>query len=381
MRVLHCGSVPSTTVTKVREIERDMKITFLKAGGWGNAGGDRVIALHAGNLQRMGHDVTVVAVPPAPPSLKHRLLDTLRNKVHPVPSPLLFEGQGFRTTLLEKFRLPRDTDMPDADILVTTWFETAEWAQSLSPSKGKRVSFIQGYEAFDFMPIDRLDATWRLKQPKITISKWLYDLAIDKFGADDVFLVPNSVDRTQFVVIKKERSPVPSIGFLYHTLPSKGVDVCMAAVRKIAENRSELKMYTFGHGDFSPNLPENIRHEHFNDPERGSIKDIYARCDVWICGSSSEGFHLPPLEAMACGCPVVSTMVGGPLDIVVDGYNGFLVPIGDSDGLARATEAVLDMDDAAWRRLSDQAASTGADYSWEEASRRFETHLLDIARR
>lgn len=362
-----------------------MKITFLKAGGWGKAGGDRVIAIHAENLQRLGHDVTVVAVPPPPPALRHRIRDALLGRTAPKPSSILFDGRSFRRILLNRFRLPTDADLPDADILVTTWFETAEWAQRLSPAKGRRVSFIQGYEAFDFIPVDRLDATWRLPQPKITISKWLFALAHDKFGQDDVFLVPNSVDRAQFVVPDKARNVVPTIGFLYHTLYSKGVDTCLAAVERIAAHQAalgkRLDIVTFGHGAFAPDLPANVGHRHVDNPPQGSIKDIYAQCDVWMCGSASEGFHLPPLEAMACGCPVVSTMVGGPLDIVVDGHNGYLVPIGDVDRLAAAVETVLDLDDAAWSRMSREAAATGADYSWEEASRRFEACLLEIAQR
>lgn len=358
-----------------------MKVTFLKAGGWGNAGGDRVIALHAENLQRMGHRVTVVAVPPPGISLKHRIRNILLNRVEPRSTSSVFDDVTFDRIELKRYGHVAAQDMPDADILITTWFETAEWAQHLPASKGRRVAFIQGYEAFEFIDIPRLDATWRLDQPKITISRWLFDLAHEKFGQRDVFLVPNSLDRTQFMVPDKARAPVPTIGFLYHTLYSKGVDVCLKVVERLAERYSSLDIVTFGHGAFEPSLPVNVGHRHFDNPPRGSIKDIYAQCDVWMCGSWSEGFGLTVVEAMACGCPVASTMVGGPLDFVVDGQNGYLVPIGDVDRLSAAVETVLDLDDDGWTRMSRQAAGTGADYSWEEASRRFEACLMEIARR
>lgn len=49
------------------------------------------------------------------------------------------------------------------------------------------------------------------------------------------------------------------------------------------------------------------------------------RTDVFVIPSSQEGLCISGLEAMACGCPVVSTLCGGPTDYVEDGENGFLV--------------------------------------------------------
>jgi glycosyltransferase involved in cell wall biosynthesis len=43
--------------------------------------------------------------------------------------------------------------------------------------------------------------------------------------------------------------------------------------------------------------------------------------------------HLPILEAMACSCPVVSTAVGGSVDSIKQGVNGYLVPVGNSEEL------------------------------------------------
>ena len=55
----------------------------------------------------------------------------------------------------------------------------------------------------------------------------------------------------------------------------------------------------------------------------------------------AEPFGLVVLEAMAMGCPVVATAIGGPLSIVADGETGFLVPPGDAVALADKLEVLL----------------------------------------
>jgi glycosyltransferase involved in cell wall biosynthesis len=78
---------------------------------------------------------------------------------------------------------------------------------------------------------------------------------------------------------------------------------------------------------------------------------------------------------MACRCPVVSTAVGGPVDIIEDGVNGYVVPCEDSDALADRLQRVLGLPDAAWRQMSDAALQTAVHYTWDDATALFETAL------
>ena len=48
-----------------------------------------------------------------------------------------------------------DVDVPDGDLIIATWWETAEWVNALSPNKGAKVYFIQHHEIF---PTFRLSA-------------------------------------------------------------------------------------------------------------------------------------------------------------------------------------------------------------------------------
>jgi glycosyltransferase involved in cell wall biosynthesis len=110
-------------------------------------------------------------------------------------------------------------------------------------------------------------------------------------------------------------------------------------------------------------------------PAQAALRDLYSQCDLWLCGSDVEGFHLPPLEAMACRCPVVATRVGGPMDIVEEGVNGHLVDTKDSSALAQRMQTVLQLPAARWRQMSDAALETATRYSWHDATLKFEEAL------
>jgi glycosyltransferase involved in cell wall biosynthesis len=82
------------------------------------------------------------------------------------------------------------------------------------------------------------------------------------------------------------------------------------------------------------------------------------------------------MEAMACRTPVVSTRTGWPEEAIVDGVNGALADVDDVEALASAVLGILALDDAAWRKLSDGAARTVSDSSWERSARLFEAALI-----
>ena len=91
-----------------------------------------------------------------------------------------------------------------------------------------------------------------------------------------------------------------------------------------------------------------------------------ARASVFVLSSAWEGFGNVIAEALACGCPVVSTdCPSGPAEILEHGKYGPLVPVGDDVSLADAIFAVLstppDRD-----RLRARSAMFSADYAAEQ---------------
>lgn len=352
-----------------------MKITFILPHAR-LEGGIRVAAIYANLLRQKGHDVFVVSWPAKPLRRRDNLkLVFFKNKKK------LKEASHFDLypyvphKIIESRRPVVDDDLPDADVVIATWWETAEWVSELSPNKGRKFYFIQGHEIFDYLHAEQVKETYQLPLHKITISGWLLDLMNQTYGDPDVSLVLNSVDTKQFWAPKRAKQERPTVGLLYSSLEGKGCDLSFQAIDRVTNLIPDLKVVAFGSHlpDTTLPLPENV--EFYHQPAQDKIRDIYSKCDVWICASRTEGFHLPPLEAMACRCPVVSTVVGGPADIINNGVNGYLVLQEDVNGLASKILQVLALSQQDWAEMSGQAYSTAIRYSWDDATDLFENIL------
>lgn len=92
-----------------------------------------------------------------------------------------------------------------------------------------------------------------------------------------------------------------------------------------------------------------------------------SRCQMFVLSSRFEGLPGALIQAMACGAPVVSTdCPTGPSEIISDGNDGLLVPVGESEELASAMGRLLDDDDLS-RRLGSNARESSRRFSIERS--------------
>ena len=87
-----------------------------------------------------------------------------------------------------------------------------------------------------------------------------------------------------------------------------------------------------------------------------AVAPLLASADLFLLPSQSESFGLSALEALASGVPVVGTRSGGLPEVVRDGETGALCQVGDVDGMAQASIALL-RDADRWAAASALAAS------------------------
>lgn len=352
-----------------------MKITFIMATGFTLTGGDRVISIYADRLQKRGHTVVVVSKPLPPPSVRNQIRSLLKGKgwqSKKVDRHL--QDATFRHVMLESSRPVVDADVPDADVVIATWWETAEWVAVLSESKGAKAYFIQHHEVFDYLPQERARATYSLPLHKITISKWLVDLMESEYGDRTVSYVPNSVDTQQFYASPRGRQITPTVGMLYNTAPWKGCDISLRAFAIAAQAIPNLRLVALGAEEPLPQLPLPLGTEYFLRPPQHQIREIYARCDAWLFASQVEGFGLPILEAMACRTPVIGTPAGAAPELLSSGA-GILVNPSDPEDMSRAIQQIYQLSEAEWQKMSDVAFEKATVYSWDDATDRFESAL------
>lgn len=366
-----------------------MKITFVLPT-LSLTGGMRVLSIYTELLQKRGDKIFIVSTPPRQATLIQQLRWLLRGRgwqSAPKKEQSHFDKVEVESRVLETYRPITDKDIPHADIIMATWWETAEWVAKLSPSKGTKVYFIQHYEAFDYVPKGRVEATKRLPMHKIAVALWPADIARNQYADLSVSLVPPTVDTKQFYDpqsrAKQPRGKqlVPTVGMYYTTTPWKGCDIALKAFSLAAEKIPHLRLVAFGCGDDTPPpnlLPEGT--EYNKEPTQDKLKEVYSKCDAWLFASRSEGFGLPIIEAMACGTPVIGTPAGAAPELLAGG-GGILVKPEDPEDMAKAIEQICQLSDAEWRAMSKAALEKVVNYNWEDASNLFEAALYAAVER
>jgi glycosyltransferase involved in cell wall biosynthesis len=353
-----------------------LRITWI-LGRTGLSGGVRVVKQLAEHMAMRGHHCTIAYLPEQgswPPPWRVRTYARraasawlTRNKERHHLVDVAVDTLELRGPRIEAHQVP------DADVVIATWWETMEWIRHWPQEKGEHAYLIQHHELHGGDP-RRVRATYRMPALKLTVASWLRDLMRDTYDDPHAVLVPNGLDFVQFDAPPRERSASPTVGVMTSPTPWKRTDLAFEAIRLAQARVPGLRAIAFGTDRPSLRMPPDT--EFWLRPTQQDLASLYARCDVWLLPSDSEGFGLPGLEAAACRCPVVATRCGGPEDFVHDGRSGHLVPRGDAESMAKRLVDVVSMSDAEWRRMSDASYEIARRFSWPQSARRLEGALL-----
>ncbi|HEX5164521.1 MAG TPA: glycosyltransferase [Thermomicrobiales bacterium] len=100
------------------------------------------------------------------------------------------------------------------------------------------------------------------------------------------------------------------------------------------------------------------------------LRNYYSASDVAVTTPWYEPFGLTPLEAMACGTPVIGSAVGGITYTIADDETGLLVPPRDPDALARALHAILANADYRARMGRAARQRVEREFTWDTVASR-----------
>ena len=108
------------------------------------------------------------------------------------------------------------------------------------------------------------------------------------------------------------------------------------------------------------------------------VNDIYNRSRIFLNPSLVEGFGLPSIEAMACGCALVTAANGGSEDFAMDGDTAAVCGSNDPEELAEHIGELL-RDDAERLRLASAGQEFVRRFDWDESAGRLEALLAAYA--
>lgn len=175
----------------------------------------------------------------------------------------------------------------------------------------------------------------------------------------------------------------PTVGVVSRLEEIKGMDLVIPAFAKLLTQCPQARLLIVGDGSLRGKMEAQARDmgvgEHIEwagRQKQDALQGFYDRIDLFWMPSRSEGFGLSALEAMARGCPVVASDVGGLPELLEDGKAGVLIPLGDTEALVRASERILS-DSQQWRQLSYAARARAAQFTIEE----YRSLILDLYRK
>jgi glycosyltransferase involved in cell wall biosynthesis len=214
-----------------------------------------------------------------------------------------------------------------------------------------------------------------------TCSDEVFELSRMGLRREQISIVPCGVDLTEFTPAgwsarRDGRHRIVSVGRL---VPRKGFATTIAALAAVP--RAELVIAGGPDGGKLDRDEEAMRLRRLAERAgvaervtllgqvtRQAMPGLLRSADLVVCTPWYEPFGIVPLEAMACGVPVVASAVGGLVDTVVDGVTGELVPPGHPEALACTLRRLL-ADDTSREAYGlaglDRATSR---YSWDRVA-------------
>ncbi len=270
---------------------------------------------------------------------------------------------------------PTASYIPDGDAVCATFWATAEYVMGYPQEKGRKFYLLTAYETWA-TPEARVNATWRVPLHKIVISQWLYEQGL-KLGvpAFEMIWIPCALDHSTYSIIQPIESRPQRIAMLYHRLREKGADDGIMALELARKGFPTLRAVLFGVFPRPEKLPSWIEY-HCDPPQEELVGSIYNGSSIYLCPSWAEGFGLPPAEAMACGCAVVTTDNGGVRDFAEHAVTALLSPPKRPGALAENLLRLLEDDDLRIR-LAKSGHERIQEFTWERSTNLLEQFISE----
>jgi len=308
------------------------------------SGGVKIILEHANKMTKAGAKVTLVS--------------------H-------FQKPSWFPIEADYIQVPFDLELakgiPNCDVIVATYWDHIQ--ACIETGIAPVVYFEQGdFHLFDYETMNSTLKNFIHKQFDIvpfvyTVSNQASELIGDVYRREaEVF--PNAVDDKIFSVhgekVIGERPYILMVGG--ESSSFKRIPDIIEAYEKV-KKEVDIDLYWITPEQPSDKMKTSVAKVFVNPPQQ-MIGNLYRGADLYVCGSSYENFPLPPLEAMACGCPVVTTNNRGSLEYAVHQKNAYICNMKDPEDMAAKILEVVTNEETK-EFLITNGLSTAKQYHWD----------------
>jgi glycosyltransferase involved in cell wall biosynthesis len=368
-----------------------MKITFVTSGT-SRTGGIRVLFEVGDRLAGRGHNVTYLSLGFSqhawfkfknsvnflypeqkymkllPPFLRrYNLSDIINHELRALQIP--YEIESYK--LLAQ-NIPRDSD-----ITIATFCFTAFAVHRANIGIG--YYYIQHYEPLFFSSNPYLyqvaKETYYLPLKWVVNSSWANEQLRKRIGRQGPVVVPGVDANVFFPREVNRRENVKTVISLGKGGKIKGLNYLFKAL-EIVKKESDVKLKLILYGN-EPHLAKMspIQTEYIINPTDEELSKLYSLSDIAVVPSLYESSPLPPLEAMACGTPVVTTRYGTE-DYCFNEVNSLVVPPADYKALASTILRVLKDEDLR-ENLRKEGLKTAKLLTWDETTNKVERLFIE----
>jgi len=264
-----------------------------------------------------------------------------------------------------------------ADVLIVTFWPTAYLSFLLKAKR--KIYLVSGWEAnFHRFFLPSFLAKFSLKLPFdefFTISIFLKKKLKQLNKKKEIFLVPYFIETDIFCFFKnkfeKKRKKIRVLSVVSNYNYAKNMPGLVKVVKFLKERKP---CFSFTLISFEKDVYDQCFDQFISNPSLRNLAKQYQKADLFLNTSLIEGFFLPGLEAMACGCPVVMTNSGGVEEYAKDNYNCLLGKSADEIIKKRLVEKIIDNQELQ-KRLVANGLKTARQFSKQEAIKKFKKLL------
>lgn len=325
----------------------------------GICGGTKIIFEHVNYLCRYKHKVTLVA-----------------HFDKPTWFPLDPKVQYVQVPFTQELTM----GITECDLIVATyWREIAECiARNVAPV----VYFEQGdYHLFAWDKVSKKEKDHIYKQLQLPV--FIYTVSkgaatqLKKIFNREATIIHNGINDRIFYASDRDSQQrrnivITTIGSEHNTF--KGIQGIKEAITKLNDRDYHIQFNWI-----TPDQPKEKMGYVYVNPRQGKIGELLRKSDIYIANSSYESFSLPVLEAMACGCAVISTKNKGVIEYAVDQVNCLMINMDDPDDIIEKVIRLVN-DKKLKQHLIDEGLKTADKFSWKNIIPKLIDYYRTIAR-